>query len=49
MPDNPQVPGSPIDWLRHAQSDLNLARISPPEGVLLEGLCFHAEQVLMGS
>ncbi len=37
-------PGSPDAWLRHAQSDLELARISPPTDVLLEGLCFHAQQ-----
>ncbi len=37
-------PGSPADWLRRAQSDLSLARIPQPEGVLLEDLCFHAQQ-----
>jgi len=36
--------GSPIAWLRHAQSDLALARVAPPPGVLLEVLCFHAQQ-----
>ncbi len=36
--------GSPEDWLRHAQSDLELARLSAPPGVLLESLCFHAQQ-----
>ena len=37
--------GSPADWLRHARSDLALAK-SPPVGeeVLLETLCFHAQQ-----
>ncbi|MCH8838155.1 MAG: HEPN domain-containing protein [Candidatus Marinimicrobia bacterium] len=25
-------------------SDLNLARLSQPDGVLLEDLCFHAQQ-----
>ena len=43
LPDNDQS-GSPEDWLRHAHSDLQLARLSPPPGVLLEGLCFHAQQ-----
>jgi len=43
LPDNDQS-GSPEDWLRHARSDLRLARLSPPPGVLLEGLCFHAQQ-----
>ena len=37
-------PGSPEDWLMHARSDLSLAGISAPEDVLLEGLCFHAQQ-----
>lgn len=38
------MPGSPTDWLHRARSDLNLARLSRPEGVLLEDLCFHAQQ-----
>ena len=38
------VPGSTEDWLRYANSDLELARIEKPEGVLLENLCFHAQQ-----
>lgn len=38
------VPGSAEDWLRYAKSDLELARIEKPEGVLLENLCFHAQQ-----
>ncbi|MHB1295354.1 MAG: HEPN domain-containing protein [Anaerolineae bacterium] len=37
-------PGSPQDWLRHAQSDLVLARVGMLEGVLLETLCYHAQQ-----
>ena len=37
-------PGSPETWLRYAQSDLELARSSPPAEVLLEALCFHAQQ-----
>ncbi|MCY3554473.1 MAG: HEPN domain-containing protein [Gemmatimonadetes bacterium] len=37
-------PGSAKDWLRHARSDLELACIDQPEGVLLETLCFHAQQ-----
>lgn len=39
-----QRPGSPEDWLRHAYSDLELARVVAPPGVLLEGLCFHTQQ-----
>ncbi|MCY3788645.1 MAG: HEPN domain-containing protein [Gemmatimonadetes bacterium] len=38
------IPGSAEDWLRYAKSDLELARIEKPEGVLLENLCFHAQQ-----
>lgn len=44
MPHEKDSPGSPRDWLSHARSDLALARISPPEDVMLEGLCFHAQQ-----
>ena len=42
-PDPPEA-GTPRDWLRHARSDLSLARIPLPENVLLETLCFHAQQ-----
>lgn len=31
------------DWLRYAKSDLALAA-SKPDGVLLDTLCFHAQQ-----
>jgi len=39
------APGSPEDWLAHAQSDLNLARLGMdrPE-ILSEQVCFHAQQ-----
>lgn len=30
--------------MRHARSDLALAKASPPPGTLLEALCFHAQQ-----
>jgi len=36
MPHNKDRPGSPEDWLSHARSDLTLASISPPEGVMLD-------------
>ena len=39
-----QALGSPEDWLRHARSDLSVARQRPQRGVLLETLCFHAQQ-----
>lgn len=38
------TPGSPSDWLRHAYSDLELARVARTPKILLEGLCFHAQQ-----
>lgn len=44
MPPESTPAGSPRDWLRHARSDLALARIEPPQGVLLAALCFHAQQ-----
>lgn len=44
MPPDENQPGSPQDWLRYADSDLELARIDPPPLVLLEDLCFHAQQ-----
>ena len=44
MPSEAHSPGSADDWLRHAKSDLELARIDKPEGVLLESLCFHTQQ-----
>lgn len=46
MPRSEDRPGSPDDWLSHARSDLALAEISPPEDVMLEGLCFHAQQAV---
>ncbi len=37
--------GSPADWLQHARSDLCLAQSRPDdEAILLETLCFHAQQ-----
>lgn len=44
MPPDKHLPGSPSDWLRHAQSDLELARAKPSPKVLFEDLCFHAQQ-----
>ncbi len=44
MPSEVHLPGSPDNWLRYAHSDLELARIEKPPDVLLESLCFHAQQ-----
>jgi HEPN domain-containing protein len=38
-------PGSPQDWLRHAESDLALANLAlEREEILVEQVCFHAQQ-----
>ena len=44
MPPDVLSPGSPRDWLRHARSDLALARIPRTPEILLQALCFHAQQ-----
>ncbi len=44
MPPETHVPGSAADWLRHAYSDLALARTTPLPPILFEDLCFHAQQ-----
>jgi HEPN domain-containing protein len=36
--------GSPADWLVYARSDPEVARSQKSEGILLETLCFHAQQ-----
>ncbi len=46
MESDARVPGSAEEWLRYARSDLALACIEKPEGVLLENLCFHAQQAV---
>ena len=45
LPDNP-APGSPEDWLRHARSDLALARQRVSPEVLLATLYFHTQQAV---
>jgi len=37
-------PDSPITWLGYARSDLALAALPAPHGIMLEMLCFHAQQ-----
>jgi HEPN domain-containing protein len=45
MPPDRAEAGSSEEWLRPAQSDLNLARLGRHQpGVLLEQVCFHAQQ-----
>lgn len=38
------APGCAASWLQYARSDLALAAIDPPPGVLLDALCHHAQQ-----
>jgi HEPN domain-containing protein len=45
MPPTDVPKGSPADWLRHARSDLAVARSAhADQDLLLETLCFHAHQ-----
>jgi HEPN domain-containing protein len=44
MQNSTPPPGSPEDWLRHAQSDLALAQARKTRRLLYEHLCFHAQQ-----
>ena len=44
MPLKEIEPGEPRDWLRHAWSNLELARVGRKSRILLEDLCFHAQQ-----
>ncbi len=39
-----ELPGSPMEWLRYARSDYLLASIRRPKGVMLDVLCYHAQQ-----
>jgi HEPN domain-containing protein len=41
----PQIPGFPEEWLTHAESDLNLARLAKDHTEILpQQVCFHAQQ-----
>lgn len=46
MPYEQTTPGNTADWLRHAKSDFTLASQPPVPGILLEMLCFHAQQAV---
>jgi HEPN domain-containing protein len=46
MPPDAPTPGSPEDWLRHARSDLALARQRNAPDILLTTLCFHTQQAV---
>ena len=45
MPHN-ELPeaGSVASWLRTADGDIYVARMSPSENMLIEILCYHAQQ-----
>jgi len=44
-PPDRRPPGAPDEWLRHAESDLALARLARESGDVLPGqICFHAQQ-----
>lgn len=44
MPPERPEPGSAQDWLRYAVSDLELAKMSSIPNVMLESLCYRAQQ-----
>lgn len=46
MPPERSESGSPVDWLRHARSDLALAGTPRSKDVPLGTLCFHAQQAV---
>lgn len=46
MPPEGTAPGSPEDWLRSGRSDLAMAEGAPRPEVLLEMVCFHAQQAV---
>jgi HEPN domain-containing protein len=37
-------PGTAGDWLRYARADLAIARVTPSGDIMIEMLCFHAQQ-----
>ena len=39
-------PGTPLDWVRHAQSDLAVAARPRDSIILCETLCYHAQQAV---
>jgi HEPN domain-containing protein len=45
-PPSRRQPASPEEWLLHAGSDLNLARLGRQGDVLPEQVCFHAQQAV---
>ncbi len=46
MPRECDGAGSPREWIRYAEADLDLARMPLSERGLYEHLCFHAQQAV---
>jgi HEPN domain-containing protein len=44
LPHDCREAASPHEWLKHAQSDIRLARLALDSDVLPEQICFHAQQ-----
>ena len=45
--DKKKVPGSPDEWMIHAESDLKLARLAVMDAsIRREQVCFHAQQAV---
>jgi HEPN domain-containing protein len=44
MPPEQAQPGSAQEWLRYAASDLELAKMAGVSNVMIESLCYHAQQ-----
>jgi HEPN domain-containing protein len=43
-PDKKRLSATPDDWLKHARSDIKMARAGKDADVLPEQICFHAQQ-----
>jgi HEPN domain-containing protein len=44
LPHDRQGAASPQEWLKHASSDLKMARLAMNSDILPEQICFHAQQ-----
>jgi hypothetical protein len=42
LPHNRQGAASPREWLKHALSDLKIARLALGSDIMAEQICFHA-------
>jgi HEPN domain-containing protein len=46
MPFDGSPENDPREWLRFARSDLEIVRLARSPDVMVEGLCFHAQQAV---